>query len=88
MQLSCGGGIINMKNDCNSSSTNLYYLVLEEIREKIKDSHPYGITQESLAKELGVSREHLTRMLSGKYSMDAIYFLSLCVELGLIELTF
>lgn len=56
-----------MNNDCIYSSEKLYKSVLEDIREAIKDKHHAGVTQERLANQLGITREHLTRILNGKY---------------------
>ena len=72
-----------MKNDCYFSSDKLYKSVLEEIRETIKDKHPSGITQELLARELGISREQLSRLLNGEYTMRSDYLIYLIVRLGL-----
>ncbi len=72
-----------MNCDYNSSIAKFYEPALEEFREKIKDLHPCGVTQETLANEIGLSREHLSRMLSGKVRMDASYFIFLRIRLGL-----
>ena len=73
----------SMNNDCNYSSKKLYELVLEDIRETIKDKHHAGVTQERLANELGITREHLTRILNGEYIIRSDYLFYLIVELGL-----
>lgn len=72
-----------MNNDCYFSSDKLYKSVLEEIRETIKDKHPSGITQDLLARELGISREQLTRVLNGEYNIRGDYLFYLIVRLGL-----
>ena len=77
-----------MKNDCYFSSDKLLKLVLEEIRETIKDKHPSGITQELLASELGISREQLTRLLNGEYAIRSDYLFYLIVRLGLTKAYF
>ena len=51
-----------MNNDCYFSSDKLLKMILEEIRETIKDKRHFGITQEILASELGISREQLSRL--------------------------
>lgn len=73
----------SMNNDCNCSSKELYELVLEDIRETIKDKHHAGVTQERLANKLGITREHLTRILNGEYIIRGDYLFCLIVELGL-----
>lgn len=72
-----------MNNDCIYSSEKLYKSVLEDIREAIKDKHHAGVTQERLANQLGITREHLTRILNGKYIIRGDYLFYLIVELGL-----
>ena len=72
-----------MNNDCYFSSDNLLKMILEEIRETIKDKRHSGITQELLASELGISREQLSRLLNGEYAMRSDYLLYLIVRLGL-----
>lgn len=49
------------------SSYDAMIALYEEIRERIKDRP--GVTQALLAKEVGVTREHLNRMLSLKCPM-------------------
>lgn len=56
---------MNMQN-C-STSEYVKISLFEEIRERIKDKP--GLTQSALAEKLGVTREHLNRMLSNKYPM-------------------
>ena len=58
-------------------------MILEEIRETIKDKRHSGITQELLASELGISREQLSRLLNGEYAMRSDYLIYLIVRLGL-----
>ena len=58
-------------------------MILEEIRETIKDKRYSGITQELLASELGISREQLSRLLNGEYAMRSDYLIYLIVRLGL-----
>ena len=72
-----------MNNDCYFSSDNLLKMILEEIRETIKDKRYSGITQELLASELGISREQLSRLLNGEYAMRSDYLIYLIVRLGL-----
>ena len=72
-----------MNNDCYFSSDNLLKMILEEIRETIKDKRHSGLTQELLASELGISREQLSRLLNGEYAMRSDYLLYLIVRLGL-----
>lgn len=72
-----------MNNDCYFSSDNLLKMILEEIRETIKDKRHSGITQELLASELGISREQLSRLLNGEYAMRSDYLIYLIVRLGL-----
>lgn len=72
-----------MKNDCYFSSVKLRNAVLEEIRDAIKDNRQRGITQELLARELGISREQLSRLLHGDYSLSSDYLFYLIVRLGL-----
>jgi transcriptional regulator with XRE-family HTH domain len=72
-----------MNYDCYFSSDKLLKSILEEIRETIKDRHPSGITQELLASELGISREQLSRLLNGEYTMRSDYLIYLIVRLGL-----
>ena len=77
-----------MNNDCYFSSDKLYKSVLEEIRETIKDKHPSGITQDLLARELGISREQLKRVLNGEYNIRGDYLFYLIVSLGLNKASF
>ena len=72
-----------MNNDCYFSSDKLLKMILEEIRETIKDKRHFGITQEILASELGISREQLSRLLNGEYAMRSDYLIYLIVRLGL-----
>ena len=72
-----------MNYDCYFSSDKLLKSILEEIRETIKNKHASGITQELLASELGISREQLSRLLNGEYTMRSDYLLYLIVRLGL-----
>lgn len=72
-----------MNHDCYFSSDKLLKSILEEIRETIKDKHSSGITQELLASELGISREQLSRLLNGEYTMRSDYLIYLIVRLGL-----
>lgn len=72
-----------MNNDCYFSSDNLLKMILEEIRETIKDKRHSGLTQELLASELGISREQLSRLLNGEYAMRSDYLIYLIVRLGL-----
>ena len=72
-----------MNYDCYFSSDKLLKSILEEIRETINDKHPSGITQELLASELGISREQLSRLLNGEYTMRSDYLIYLIVRLGL-----
>lgn len=58
-------------------------MILEEIRETIKDKRHSGLTQELLASELGISREQLSRLLNGEYAMRSDYLIYLIVRLGL-----
>lgn len=68
----------------NCFSSKLYSHIMEEIRESIKDNPNY--TQASLAKLLGVRREHLNRMLSNKYPMKAEQMVYLIKILGIKDL--
>lgn len=58
---------------------------LEEIRETIKDYRSQGISQASLAKELGITREYLNRMLNNDKKFNDDVLLYLCVRLGYIK---
>lgn len=63
------------------SSEQVMKSLFEEIRERIKDRP--GLTQAALAEELGVTREHLNRMLKNKYSMKAedLIYLMIALEI-------
>lgn len=61
-----------------------YLSILEEIRETIKDKP--NVTQKSLALELGISREHLTRLLSNYYPMKGEQLIYLICRLGIKNL--
>ena len=70
------------KNICNRSS-NILKCLLEEIRNAIKENRDYGVTQSSIASELGITRNHFADLLSGKYSMRSDYLVYLICRLGL-----
>ena len=72
-----------MNRDCYFTSDILLKSILEDIRETIKDKHPSGITQKLLASELGISREQLSRLLIGEYTIGSNYLFYLIVRLGL-----
>ena len=74
-----------MKHDCSNSSYVLCERVLEEIRETIKDKHKYGVTQSTLADELGISREYFSRMLNNSCEMKLSLFIYLINRLELRE---
>ncbi len=77
-----------MKHDCSNSSYMRYERVLEEIRETIKDKRKYGVTQSTLADELGISREHFSRMLNNLCDMKLSMFIYLINRLELRECLF
>ena len=72
-----------MNNDCYFSSEKLRKQVLGEIRDTINKRHSSGLTRQTLAKEIGVTREQLTRLLLGDYSLKIEYLCYLIVRLGI-----
>ena len=72
------------KNVRNRSSKMLEYL-LEEIRYAIKENRHRGVTQRSIASELGITRTHFADLLSGKYSMSSDYLIYLICRFGLYK---
>lgn len=66
------------------SSYDIMMSLLEEIRGRIKDRP--DMTQAKLAREIGVSREHLNRMLSNKCPIKGEILIHLMKALNLNSL--
>ena len=71
-----------MNNICIASS-KIRKDIYEEIRQTIFDKHSQGITIGSLAEEMGICREHLSRMLNDHCPMNVDQFFYLIVRLEL-----
>ncbi|MCQ2794794.1 MAG: helix-turn-helix domain-containing protein [Bacilli bacterium] len=66
------------------SSYDAMIALYEKIRDRIKDRP--DVTQALLAKEVGVTREHLNRMLSNKYPMKVETLIHLMILLDMNRL--
>lgn len=66
------------------SSYDAMIALYEKIRDRIKDQE--NVNQALLAKEVGVTREHLNRMLSNKYPMKVETLIHLMLILGMNRL--
>ena len=75
-----------MKNIYQVSSYDQYLDLLEEIRNSIRYKRSDGLTEKQLAYELGITPEHLCRLLQNQYPLKAEYLVYLILRLGLKDL--